>query len=163
MESDNVQYIATQDFLRTLLSGSLSTEMVALLDQLDLLTDPGVDQGEPQGSNHRSELLFMDEYRSRRREIRAEARHLEMRNPHAKFGNRSLPYHLIAMALRHNPLGKRRVILTNDEGLMEWMQFFGIETIDSESFLRKLEAERGVERKPTPVELQTNDDSLTCL
>lgn len=159
--SDNVQYIATHDFLQTLLSGNLSADLVSLLDQLDLISDPGVDQPSYQGLGHPSEQLFLDEYRSRRREITTEARQLEMRNPNAQAAHRALPYHLIAMALRHSPQGKRRVILTNDEGMMEWMQFFGIETIDSESFTKKLEAEHKVEKQHTPHQLSVDDDNLS--
>jgi hypothetical protein len=154
---NNVQYIATQDFLRTLLSGNLPADLVALLEQIDLITDPGVDEPNAQGLGHPSEQAFLDEYRSRRREITAEARQLEMRNPNARAAHKALPYHLIAMALRHSPEGKKRVILTNDEGLMEWMHFFGIETIDSESFVRKLEAERVVDRSP---HMHVDDDKF---
>jgi hypothetical protein len=129
-----IQYIATQQCLRTLLSGmSVSLD---LLHDSDFIADPGVDEPGYQGIGHRSEQTFLWEYRQHRRAIKAEARQLEMRQPDAPPQNRAVPFYLIAMALRRSPEGKPRVVITDDPGLIEWMQFFGVETMESAEFIR---------------------------
>src|SRR5262245_20347337 len=116
-QDGDIQYIATQDFVRTLLSGmgDLPPDILDLIDtHYDFMINPNVDEPGYQGTGHRAEQEFLLEYHQNRRALTPEMRRLEINNMTAGKGNKEIPFALIAMALRRSPRGKSRVVLSDD-------------------------------------------------
>jgi hypothetical protein len=148
-QDGDVQYIATQDFVRTLLSGlgELPPDILDLIDtHYDFMINPNVDEPGYQGTGHRAEQEFLLEYHQNRRALTPEMRRLEINNPTAGKSNREVPFALIAIALRRSPRGKSRIVLSDDPGLLELLQFYGVATMESEQFKDKLKHDKVVNR-----------------
>lgn len=147
---DSVQYIATQDFVRTLLSDmdDVPTDILNLLTQhYDFRLDPGLDNldGRPRsfGEFHPSERELLWERDNDHNTVKRLTEDLKSGQPGARTPfSGPVPFQLIAMALKRSPQGKARVILTDDPGLIEMLQFYDIDTLESDDFIQKLQQDQ---------------------
>ncbi len=140
---DDVQYIATTQFVRTMLADIGFTDVLDVLDEhYDFMTDPGMEEGGYEGKVHRSERKFMWERDHNRHLIDADAARLAAGQEDRQTYGGTVPFYLIAMALRRSPQGKRRAVLTDDPGLIELLDYYGIETIESDQMLEKMKKDQ---------------------
>ncbi len=143
---DDVQYIATTQFVRTMLADIGFTDALDVLDDhYDFLADPGMEEGGYKGKVHRSERKFMWERDHNRHLIDADAARLAAGQEDRQTYGGKVPFYLIAMALRRSPQGKRRAILTDDPGLIELLDYYGIETIESDQMLEKMKKDQALD------------------
>lgn len=141
--NDDVQYIATTQFVRTMLADIGFTDVLDVLnDHYDFLADPGMEEGGYEGKVHRSERKFMWERDHNRHLIDADAAKLAAGQEDRRTRDGKVPFYLIAMALRRSPQGKRRAVLTDDPGLIELLDSYGIETIESDQMLEKMKKDQ---------------------
>lgn len=142
---EDVQYIATSDFMRTLLSNTDDVPpgiLDTLYDRYDFMIDPGMEEEHPQGSDHRAERDFRREYKHNEDRIKRRTRRLAAGKGLPRSKGRKIPFYLIAMALHRSRQGKPRVILTDDPGLIEWLQFYDIDVMTSRDFIEKMKKDR---------------------
>jgi hypothetical protein len=163
----NVQYIATYDFTQTLLSDqSMPSDILNLLyDNYDLMIEPGMDAssyeevpsgsrdqrknmpGPRSGPRHAGERDFMRDYNGRKQELSEFEKRFALQKTIRTTPSRQVPWQLVAMAMQRSTDGKRRVVLTDDEGLEELLQYYGIQTMESDDFKHKLEDDHVIDNK----------------
>jgi hypothetical protein len=167
LKDPNVQYLATDEFMQTLLSGQgLSKDFLDLLyDNYDLMADPGIDRKDYKPgttrTGHKVEKDFLKAHKDNRAEVSSISNRLASSNRNLlKTPRGQIPWQLIAMAIQRSTDTKQRVVLTDDEGLMELLQYHGIKTMESDTFKRKLEADKVIEQKPGLEPARMSDSAM---